>query len=1113
MVSVRLFLKTALAAARRGPTASNLRSVMRPFTETLCILAASMSWCVQAQAQQTQPAQQSQPAPQVAQQSQAAAQAATPGSDQNGSQPKDLQEVTVTGSRIKRTTDFNTPTPTTVIDSATMQNLGIVNVGQALTMTPANVSTFTPANTGNSNFFTGEYIADLRGLNPYFGSRTLVLLDGERTVNSNQGDSFDLNLVPQILVSRIDTVTGGASAAYGSGAIAGVENIIFDDKLEGGKLEADGFETDHSDARDRHVGAAFGHSFLDNRFHFLIGGEYEHQDALGCEDVRSWCAQNQGTYQLGTTAPASGSLAVLGFGSNLRSNFNSTTGVLYPLSAFGGYQGGPGAPVSLTPDGMATQPYQLGSPQNGFNDVVQGGQGTPIYQYTNLQAPVVRATGMAQLTGEITNYLNFKTSFLIAHEVTTDFDGGGQGIADYISPNNAYACPGTPNGAAAGSTCVNPGSPSLAGTLGTAGAYLNKDWTDQTDAQTRFTTEVQRFTFGLNGKFWDSSWSWDANYEYGTTTHDQLVQDNLSLYRVLMALDTVNTPSGPQCRVTADGFAAAVAANPAGGYGSANPLLAQGCVPLNPFGNQPLSQAASAYAFSNLLEQLRNSQTDFTLNASGDYFKGVGAGPFTLALGYEWRQEVGNNIDQPGQPAYLADDYATQYGSSFGGIVTVNEEYLEANFPVFKDKPFAHLLEFDLAARESQYDNQALYGINVCSTPGVDNCPTNNAAPGEQFNHTLTTWKASGLYEPVEGVRFRASQSRDERAPNFRELYYNQVIGAGGIFGQCGPEGTVVDPCTWNLLGNPNLKPEQSDTTTLGFVLTPTFLPGFQFSADWWHITVSNAIEQADPALIESNCRLNGQCQGVTFNNTPVTAGGAACGGELQGQAAYMSGCYNLSEIQPTSYNGAFYEVKGVDFSLNDLVSIGQFGTINTRLLTTWTGQQEFQEFPGGPVFNILGQTGTGNNFLNDYTPAARWRGSLSITWSQGPISITPNMNFVGHGTLDYLGVTPSQGALYTETVNGTLPPALAAYGFHPLPYNYVPSYFLFGLNGTYSFADEKYHGLQVFVQVTNLFNKTPPFAGGGETEFGVANSYGGTNPIFFDTLGLGYRVGFRMKF
>ncbi|MGH8149518.1 MAG: TonB-dependent receptor plug domain-containing protein, partial [Steroidobacteraceae bacterium] len=133
-----------------------------------------------------------------------------------------LQEVEVTGSRIKRTTDFTTPTPTTVIDSETMQSMGIVNVGQALNQIPANVSEFTPTAAPNSPFYSGAYVPDLRGLNGFFSTRTLTLIDGRRAVATNTSDSFDLNFIPQVLVQRIDTVTGGASAAYGSGAEAGV---------------------------------------------------------------------------------------------------------------------------------------------------------------------------------------------------------------------------------------------------------------------------------------------------------------------------------------------------------------------------------------------------------------------------------------------------------------------------------------------------------------------------------------------------------------------------------------------------------------------------------------------------------------------------------------------------------------------------------------------------------------------------------------------------------------------------------------------------------------------------------------------------------------------------
>jgi iron complex outermembrane recepter protein len=1053
MTVIRPAIDAAVRAAVRDSNKYESR-LPRQLTRGLWAAALVLGLSTAVQAQQQQPAD------------------ATPAA---GGGAGSLEEITVTGSRIKRTNDFNTPTPTTVIDSTAMENLGMVNIGETLQMTPANVSTFTPANTGNSPYFIGQYIPDLRGLNPYFGSRTLTLVDGQRFVQTSQGDSVDLNFIPQILVDRIDVVTGGASAAYGSGAIAGVENIILNDKLEGGKLTGDLYETSHSDARDRHIGAAYGHGLFDDKFHFVIGGEMEHQDALGCQDVRAWCAADQGAYQ----AYPAGAATVYNYGSGLR-QYSSPYGLfLNPPGAAGTVL--QGNPLGNGTQTFATPPGGYANSPSNFANTMPGGQGTPIYQYSNLMAPVSRGVITMLMNGAITDNINWKGSLYYGKTETTNYQQTVQSEFQSISPDNAYI------GA--------PGS-QLAEAVG-PGAFINKDWTTQEPAYSQFTTNVKRATFGLNGKFGSSTWTWDANYEYGLTHHDQLLENNLHYYEADMALDSVLVNGVPECRVTAVGFAQAVTQNPGGGYAGANPALAAGCVPLNPFGNQPLSAAQQAYAFGNLVENLRYEQTDVNINTSGEYFDGIGAGAFTAAFGYEYRQEVGENIDNPGVPSAVAQDYLTQFGTSFGGIVSVHEVYMETNLPLLKDLPAAHLLELDLSARESRYINQALFGIDT--TPGVQNAT---------YDHNLTTWKASGIWEPVDGVRFRASQSRDARAANFRELYYGQSIGAGGLFGYCGPAGTFQDPCTWNLEGNVNLKPETSDTTTLGIVLTPKdFLAGMQFSADYFHIKINNAIEQADVTLTENECRagMENACSQIQFM---PGSGGAA---------AYQGGAYNIQTITPTSYNGAFYEVKGIDFSLMYSVDAGAYGTFSPRLLTTWMGEQEFANCTLGAAlgcytYNILGQTGSGNGFLNDYTPDARWRGSLMVTWQQGPLSLTPSMNFVSHGVMDYLGVTPAQGTLYNEVVSGTLPKDLQGYGYHAMPDNYVPSYFLFNLNGTYTFKEGAASGLQLFAQVNNVFNKQPPFTGGA-TAFGPSNSYGGTNPIFFDALGLAYRLGFRYNF
>ena len=539
-----------------------------------------------------------------------------------GGAPATLEEITVTGSRIKRTNDFNTPTPTTVIDASAMDSVGVVNIGQTLQLTPANASTFTPADTGNSNFFTGAYIPDLRGLNPYFGSRTLTLVDGRRFVQTEQGDQIDLNFIPQIMVQRIDVVTGGASAAYGSGAIAGVENVILDNKLEGGKVDGDFFQTSHSDARDHHFGAAYGHSMFDGKFHFTLGGEVERQDSVGCDNVRVWCSRNMGVYQ-GTNT--SGTTAVYNTGQGLR-NFSSPYGVFVtgitptdPYTIQGNTTGTAGTPFGIV------QPYA--SSGTNFINTMPGGDGEDIYQHTNLMSQVSRGVIMGLFDGEIVEGIHWKSSLYYGKVSSDNPTAGGAttfGFLDCV--NNAYISTSASLQTACNNHLLFPPNPFVPNPP----AGINKDWSSQMPGETVFSTRVERATFGLNGKFGSSTWSWDANYDYGLTHHNQDVLDNIHSYAMAMALDTVINPATgqPECRVTAEGFTAA-SANPFSGYTGANPLIANGCVPINPFGNQPLTKQQLAYGWGSLVEQLRYEQTDVNLNASGDYFDGIGAGAFS----------------------------------------------------------------------------------------------------------------------------------------------------------------------------------------------------------------------------------------------------------------------------------------------------------------------------------------------------------------------------------------------------------------------------------------------------------------------------------------------------
>ncbi|HEV2700204.1 MAG TPA: TonB-dependent receptor [Steroidobacteraceae bacterium] len=1105
-----------------------------------------------------------------------------------------LEEVTVTGSRIKRTTDFTTATPTTVIDTTTMENVGVVNVGDVLAMIPANVSNFTPATTANGSFNTGAYIADLRGLNPFFGSRPLTLIDSQRAVSTNTLDSFDLNFIPQVLVQRIDSVTGGASAAYGSGAVSGAINIILDHQLEGGKFDADTYDTHYNDAKSDHVAAAYGHGLFDNRVHFVIGAEYQKQDPASCQlSGRTWCSANFGPYQTSTIA-ASGygtaNTAIFSTAGGLTTNVNPY-GVFAPAGfnpATFSYGSSYGQLYSGTSTGLGDVAFD--GTHDQYSGTAPGGAGTLVNQYTNLVTSVKRGIVTGLISAKITDSINMNldlnwgkvdafnplSNFQIQNGTLLGFDNP---YLQAVTGENAATLAANAQTAVAGSTIFGgPGD--------SPGYFLSKDFNSQIpDVQFQNTT-LKQVSLSFDGKFGDTSWTWDGHGLYGKTAQVEGSYHEPSVLEYSMALDAVNSPNGPTCRVSgglAPGAATLGAGytpsgspfvggvgtffgltgglpvwaqvynsvNRPGGFNPTNPvsgltenatlaLMASRCQPLNPFGNAALPLSSSSYATGPLSLSLVQTMTSFTLNSSGEIFKGIGAGAFSLAAGYEWHREITDNdfASCPGARNTLsnsglttaesdclavATDFSYQFGNDYGGSSTYNEVYAEFNFPLLKNVFLAKTLQLDLTGRESRYDNVADYGVDV--------------VPGAEGKGNLPTWKASLVWEPIDGIRFRGAQSHDSRAPDPRDLYYSQSFVPGSVFGSCfSSDFSQHSLCTINLLGNVALKPETANTTTLGVVFSPPPIPGLQASADWFHIHLKDGIEGGNAFADGANCSLGETvyCNQMTFNplfysptapapGQPRASSTTNPGGWLTGAPAFQLGdVANVVGENGAAYNGGAFDERGVDFSVSYLVALPGASTLNFRALTTWTGEQVVQDSPGGVTYNILNATGGGGLFLPNYQPAARWRGNLYVTWNVGNFSLTPNMSWVGQGTVSNNDLSCSAGdfankaSLCNWLANGfyagptqTAAQKLASgvgYSLLPQGYpNHVASYFLFGLNAAYTLDKiPGLKGLQLWGQVSNVFNKAPPF---------VDATTPGASAAFYDQLGQAYRVGFRMTF
>src|SRR5665213_3169310 len=457
MVSTRQAVAAILRSARSASATQGAGSRVSGMAGMLCLLTASLTWAPHAFAQQA-------PA---------------------GDQAAPLEEVTVTGSRIKRTSDFTTASPTTVFDATEIENRGIVNIGDVLNETPSNISNVTPTATGNSSFNAGAYIPDLRGLNPFFGSRTLTLIDGERAVSTNTLDSFDLNFIPQVLVQRIDTVTGGGSAVYGSGAIGGVVNIILDHQLEGGKFNADTYDTHYNDAKTNHISAAYGHGLFDDRIHFVIGAEYQKQDPASCQfSGRAWCNSDTGPYNIGFTP---GFAFATGVGTGLTNNITQN-GVLSAAGFNGfGYGFNTAAGYQASPDALGLLPFN--SNTAFITGAGPGGSGEPVNQYTKLVTGVNRAVISGMVTAKITDSINLHV----------DLDWGK---VNAINPGDNFGSEagtlGTDNPflTTVGGAAWGPGGSAYGGD---PAAYFDKDFSSQINFALTNNTTVKQVAVGLDG--------------------------------------------------------------------------------------------------------------------------------------------------------------------------------------------------------------------------------------------------------------------------------------------------------------------------------------------------------------------------------------------------------------------------------------------------------------------------------------------------------------------------------------------------------------------------------------------------------------------------------------
>lgn len=737
--------------------------------------------------------------------------------------PSSVDEIVVTASRIDRA-GFEAPTPTVRLTAEDLSVGARPNIAAALNDMPQFRATSSPQTTG-TNTGAGNAPVDLRGLGI---SRTLVLIDGRRVSSEN-----DLNSIPSILVRSADVVTGGASAAWGSGAVAGVVNIGIDRRFTGAKIGAEYGISSFDDAEQKRFEAAWGTDFLEGRGHFVIGAEYLDNEGVVPKTSRPrigrWgqVSTNDGTGRFVT-------LSDVGFA-------NAAYGGLIMSGVLSG--------KAFNPDG-SLRDFDFGQ-QVGTSTV--GGEGPSNDDLSPLVTPQQRFVAMASSTYDVTDTLRFTADIRHAKMWNDYIWFGDHNRGDLqISIDNAFL-----------PTAVRDAMTAAGETSFMMGRF-NAETYPRIDFE-RVTTQA---TLALDGELGGGAWRWGAYYSHGEFENNIDTPGFLLRTEYAQAVDSVLDPATGQaiCRVSLT---------------NAN----SGCVPINLFGLGAPSQAAMDYV-TRTPQQRSTTKLDVGgISLRGEPFT-LPAGDVSVAFGVEARKE---SIDQTVGELDAAKAFRTFSFSAMSGEFSVKEAFAEVLVPVVRDLPVLNNLEFNAAARISDYD-----------TTG-----------------SIWSWKMGATNEFFPGFRGRITQSRDIRSANLSELYTQTTTGYNNINDPAKNQTVYV---LNNGGGNPNLTPETADTLTIGVTYAPPSIPGLNMSLDYYNIKIDDVITTIAPQDLVNRC----------FN------GNTALCSKIERNAQG-----DLVRTMSTYVNLAEYQTDGVDAEISYAAPLDRFfpeapGRVTARLVGTW---------------------------------------------------------------------------------------------------------------------------------------------------------------------------------
>jgi outer membrane receptor protein involved in Fe transport len=960
----------------------------------------------------------------------------------------EVQDIVVSASRITAA-GFDAPTPTTVFGEEMILKQAQPNIFNVLAQLPAlqGNSGTTVNNFNTSTGATGISALNLRGLGTF---RTLVLLDGQRVVPSNVTNLVDVSQMPQLLIQRVDVVTGGASASFGSDAVAGVVNFITNKRFEGFKANIQGGITTYGDDPNGTVQAAYGGSAAGGRLHYSVAGEFLYNHGIipgsGYGGVGINGRPNPfltSGANRGATGTALGQAQIVRLTDGSQSIIRALNGLITsgPLMGTGfgiggvpfkfnyGGSGVPNLNGSLTSDGTVNGCI-AGTCDTSVRGTARGPESSFSPGEPALDGRVERYVGYGRLSYELSDRLEIFGTVNIAHVRTVTQPVSGTPYTGLRARcDNAFLDPSILQ------RCNAAGITEFRWATWSAN---NNHYLDVLNVR-----KMNRFVIGAEGSFdlFGKEWKFDTYYQRGRTSADVTVRNNILTAAYRQAFDAVRlTPNGPiVCR-------SEVARN-------------AGCLPFNAFGDVKNSEAAFRWFSPASGSQAKSDQAQDSASVviNGQPFA-LPAGAVSVAFGAEWRKEsystVGDpygagiqnspfNAEFPANPV-LGVNGANWFAGNFAngsGEYTATDVFFETGIPVFNADTVGKL-DLNAGVRATNY-----------STSGW-----------------VATWKIGGTWDtPLDGLRLRAVRSRDIRAPNLSDLFTAPVSLNAGVLDRLNNNLNVQ--VVERNLGNPQLTPEIGSNLGLGAVYSPAFAPGLRLSFDYFRIELNDAIGNLTNQQIIDTCQIEKNQNFCGLNNF---------------QLAGVTGSNNPPYVNRRPFNVASLTTRGFDIEASyrlDLERIGLPGNLVLRALATHT--IDFTINPG--VTGVATRQLAGNNNASQPAPnpngIASWKWFLQQSYEVGKFTFTATERLISSGAIDpdnIVCVEPNCPAttLQNQTTN----------------FNFVPGQTYVDFGAIFRVTDQ----VSLYGNVDNIFNQlAPPFG----------------SPSIYDTIGRRYRAGARFNF